>query len=86
MFETFRKWTLTASAAVFAIAALLAAVHLFAPEARAQTPPPTATCEAFGPPLTEQKLAEKYSGWMNEQIGLGKRSFVHSSGRIVCAW
>jgi hypothetical protein len=89
MSETIRKWTLTTSVAVFAVAALLAAIHLFAPEARAQTPSQAVVCTM----APSGKVVPGWEAWMTEQISLGRTHFVPfmaSSGTFnfsnMCAW
>jgi len=83
MSEAIRKWTVTASFAVLALAALLFALHGFVPLVQAQDVPParTAECNIFrmvNPPVKAE--------WMNEQLRAGRTDFVWATPTVMCAW
>jgi len=89
MLETCRKWTLTASVAVLAVAALLAALHLVAPEARAEMPPASVVCFSFAGPVKKSFNAENIQAWMDGQISMGRARFVSVVQPVaptLCAW
>ncbi len=89
MSENIRKWTLTVSVAVLAVAALLGALDLVAPEAQAQSSPPSVVCFSFTGPVKKSFNAENIQAWMDGQISMGRARFVSVVQPVaptLCAW
>jgi hypothetical protein len=82
--EYIRKWILTVSLAVLAVAAATYVLGGAIPSAVAQQAA-TRTASCDGPMMTPGSSGGREK-WMNLQLAAGKTSFVVNSGNLWCAW
>ena len=86
MSEVIRKWTVTVSFAVLALAALLFALQGSVPEVLAQDIPTDAVCKWEMSWSTKNNAAIGPQEFMNEQLAAGRTHFVAPQSTVMCAW